>query len=274
MTLGKVFIVGAGPGDPELLTIKAVNALRVADVVLYDRLVHPDVLTHAPASAARVYVGKSHGKGVTTKQEHINQMLIDFARLGKTVVRLKGGDPFVFGRGGEEAIAVSEAGLAVEVIPGISSVVAVPEAALIPVTHRHVSTAFAVFAGHEACGPNTDTTDWEIAARIPTAVFLMGVERLHVIVMELLAHGRSADTPIAIIQQGTLAEQRIVVGTLRDILQKAEGIQSPATIIVGDVVRVRDRILRGRTDATHINQSEIDPIWINALAAVNAPPCR
>jgi len=278
MTAGKVFLVGAGPGDPELITLKGVNALRRADVVLYDRLVHPDVLEHVPAHAARIYVGKSTGKGGTPRQEQINRMLIEFARLGKTVVRLKGGDPFVFGRGGEEAIALSEAGIRFEVIPGISAVVAVPEAALIPVTHRHVATAFAVFAGHESRETGTDTTDWEIAARIPTAVFLMGVERLHVIVTELLMHGRSAETPIAIIEQGTLAEQRVIVGTLRDIVHKAKDVQPPATIIVGEVVRIRERILRGQTEMNTTNpgngQPVLEPIWMDALVAINAPPCR
>jgi uroporphyrin-III C-methyltransferase len=246
-TTGKVFLVGAGPGDPELITLKGVNALRQADVVMYDRLAHPDLLNHAPAHAARVYVGKLPGKGGTPKQELINKMLIEFAQQGKTVVRLKGGDPFVFGRGGEEAIVLNEAGIPFEVVPGISSAIAVAEAALIPVTHRHMATAFAVFAGHEANDGAISTgasgTDWELAARIPTAVFLMGVERLPIIVRELIAHGRKADTPVALIENGSLPEQRVIVGTLSDIVAKAVSVQPPATVIVGEVVSLRERML-------------------------------
>ena len=241
--LGKIFLVGAGPGDPELITLKGVNALRQADVVMYDRLAHPDLLDHAPAQAARVYVGKLPGKGGTPKQAQINQMLIDFAMQGKTVVRLKGGDPFVFGRGGEEAIELNASGIPFEVIPGISAAIAVPEAALIPVTHRHIATAFAVFAGHEADCDGASGTDWEVAARIPTAVFLMGVERLPVIVAELLAHGRNADTPVAIIEQGTLAKQRVIISTLRDIVLRAADVQPPATVVVGEVVSLREKML-------------------------------
>jgi uroporphyrin-III C-methyltransferase len=246
MTTGKVFLVGAGPGDPELITLKGVNALRQADVVLYDRLAHPDLLNHAPAQATKLYVGKLPGKGGTPKQEMINKMLIDFAQQGKTVVRLKGGDPFVFGRGGEEAIVLRESGIPFEVIPGISSAIAAAEVALIPVTHRHVATAFAVFAGHEAndvaISAGASGTDWELAARIPTAVFLMGVERLPVIVSELLAHGRQADMPVALIEQGTLPQQRVIVGTLADIVAKAVDVQPPATVIVGEVVRLREKL--------------------------------
>ena len=244
MKLGKVFLVGAGPGDPELITLKGVNALRQADVVMYDRLAHPDLLNHAPATATRVYVGKLPGKGGTPKQEIINTMLIEFAQQGKTVVRLKGGDPFVFGRGGEEAIVLNQAGIPFEVIPGISSAIAAAEAALIPVTHRHVATAFAVFAGHEADGASASGTDWELAARIPTAVFLMGVERLPIIVKELIAHGRNAETPIAVIEQGSLPEQHVIIGTLGDIVAKAAGVQPPAAVIVGDVVSLREQMLQ------------------------------
>ncbi len=254
ITTGKVFLVGAGPGDPELITLKGVNALRQADVVMYDRLAHPDLLNHAPAQAARVYVGKLPGKGGTPKQDLINKMLIEFAQQGKTVVRLKGGDPFVFGRGGEEAIVLNEAGIPFEVIPGISSAIAVAAAALIPVTHRHVATAFAVFAGHEASDANASGTDWQLAARIPTAVFLMGVERLPIIVRELIAHGRKTDTPVAVIEQGSLPEQRVIVGTLGDIVTKAVGVQPPATVVVGEVVRLREKMLQRADKPAITNQ--------------------
>ena len=242
MQTGKVFLVGAGPGDPQLITLRGLNALRQADVVLYDRLVHPDLLNHAPPDAARIYAGKAPGKPGRPSQEHINQLLIDYACDGKVVVRLKGGDPFVYGRGGEEALALSAAGIPFELVPGVSAAVAVPEAALIPVTHRGTASAFAVFAGHEADGTSATGTDWEIAARIPTAVFLMGVERLPQIVVELLAHGCAANTPVAVIEQGTLSEQRVFTGTLRDISMRAEAARAPATIVVGDAVNIRSLI--------------------------------
>jgi uroporphyrin-III C-methyltransferase len=245
MKLGKVFLVGAGPGDPELITVRGLNVLRRADVVLYDRLVHPDLLRHAPADAERIYVGKASGQPGRTRQEHINQLMIAHACEGQIVVRLKGGDPFVFGRGGEEVLALSAAGISFEVVPGVSAAVAVPGSTLIPVTHRGTAAAFAVFAGHGADDASATGTDWEIAARIPTAVFLMGVERLPEIVAELLAHGRSATTPVAVIQQGTLTTQRIFTGTLRDIVERAKDAQAPATIVVGDVVNIRTAVLRG-----------------------------
>jgi uroporphyrin-III C-methyltransferase len=243
MQTGKVFIVGAGPGDPELITLRGVNALRQADVILYDRLAHPDLLLHARPEAERIYVGKERGQ---PGQAEINQLLIDRACGGQVVVRLKGGDPFVFGRGGEEALALSAAGIPFEVVPGVSAAVAVPEAALIPVTHRGTANAFAVFAGHEAghgaAEPAAQAIDWVVAARIPTAVFLMGVERLPHIAGELLAHGRDASTPVAVIEQGTLPGQRVFTGTLHDIAAVAADAHAPATIVVGDVVAVRGLI--------------------------------
>ena len=243
MQTGKVFLVGAGPGDPQLITLRGLNALAQADVVLYDRLVHPDLLHHTRPGAEHIYVGKQSGSPGTTRQAHINQLMIDYACEGKIVVRLKGGDPFVYGRGGEEALALSASGITFEIVPGVSAAVAVPEAALIPVTHRGTAAAFAVFTGHEAADTVSTGIDWEVAARIPTAVFLMGVERLPEIVTELLAHGRNTTTPVAVIEQGTLAEQRVFTGTLRDIVTRAQDAQAPATIVVGDVVNIRGVIL-------------------------------
>lgn len=238
---GKAWIVGAGPGDPELITLKGVRALQKADVVLYDRLVHPDVLENAPKKAKRIYVGKevghpgrkASGKG---RQRSINKAIVAIARAGLNVVRLKGGDPFVFGRGGEEALALSEAGVDFEVVPGVSSSVAGPAAAGIPVTHRGVSTAFAVFAGHEAEG--RDAVPWDAAARMPTAVFLMGVERLPHIVARLMDHGRDPRTPVAVVSRATHHDQRVATGTLRDIVQRAAGLPAPAVVVVGEVVSV------------------------------------
>jgi uroporphyrin-III C-methyltransferase len=243
---GRVILVGAGPGDPELITLKGVRALQRADVVLFDRLAHPDLLAHAPASAERVDVGKAPGKGGTPKQMAINALLIDHARQGKTVVRLKGGDPFVFGRGGEELLALVEAGIAFEVIPGISSAIAAPEAALIPVSHRHISIAFGVFAAHLADEgePADGGVDWAAAARMPTAIFLMGVETLPVIAVRLIEHGRAGTTPVAAIEQGTLPQQRVIVGTLADIASRCTDLKPPAVIVVGDVVKLRS-LLQG-----------------------------
>jgi uroporphyrin-III C-methyltransferase len=241
---GRVILVGAGPGDPELITLKGVRALQRADVVLYDRLAHPDLLAHAPEHAERIDVGKAPGKGGTPKQLAINAQLIDYARQGKTVVRLKGGDPFVFGRGGEELLALVDAGVPFEVIPGISSAIAAPEAALIPVSHRHISAAFGVFAAHLAdeAGPEQGGVDWVLAARMPTAVFLMGVENMPLICAKLIEQGRAPGTPVAVIEQGTLPEQRVIVGTLADIAERCADLQPPAVIVVGDVVAMRARL--------------------------------
>ena len=243
MSKGRVILVGAGPGDPELITLKGLRALQHADVVLFDRLAHPDLLAHAPPQAERIDVGKAPGKGGTPKQQQINALLIAHAQLGKTVVRLKGGDPFVFGRGGEEMLALRAAGITVEVIPGISSAIAAPEAALIPLTHRHVSAAFGVFAAHSAAGSNSGGIDWRAAALMPTAVFLMGVESLPVIVAQLLAYGRKADTAVAVIERGTLPEQRVIIATLASIESLCADVKPPAVVVVGDVVGLRSSLL-------------------------------
>jgi len=237
--LGNVSIVGAGPGDADLITVKGLKALQAADVVLYDRLVHPDLLEHVRSGAERIYVGKEVGHTGKGRQKWINEQLIEHAKLGRKVVRLKGGDPFVFGRGGEELLALRDAGIEAEVIPGISSAVAGPAAAGIPVTHRGVATAFGVFAGHEAEG--RDDLPWSAAAKMPTSVFLMGVDRLHHIAERLVSEGRSDQTPVAVISKATCEDQKVVTGVLRDIAQKAAGIPAPAVIVVGDVVSVANR---------------------------------
>jgi len=236
---GKVSLVGAGPGDPDLITLKGLKALGQADVVLYDRLVHPDILEEIPLHAERIYVGKEVGHTGKGRQKWINEQLVEHARLGKKVVRLKGGDPFVFGRGGEEILALREAGIEYEVVPGISSAVAGPAAAGIPVTHRGVSTAFGVFAGQEAEG--RDNVPWDVAAKLPTSVFLMGVDRLSSIADRLIQEGRSGQTPVAVISKATCPDQKVVFGILKDISAKAEGIPAPAVIVVGDVVNVANR---------------------------------
>jgi uroporphyrin-III C-methyltransferase/precorrin-2 dehydrogenase/sirohydrochlorin ferrochelatase len=234
---GAVYLVGAGPGDPGLITAKGLELLRSAEVVVYDRLVSPALVAEAPASAERVFVGKRpHDSG--TRQQDINALLVDRARRGRRVVRLKGGDPFVFGRGAEECEALRAAGVPFQVIPGVTSATAVPAAAGIPVTHRGVASAFAVVAGHE-CDGRSDL-DWEALARVPTLVVLMGLSALPEVAARLRAHGAAADTPAAVIASGTLPEQRTVVGRLDDIadLVAAAGLEPPATVVIGEVVRV------------------------------------
>ena len=227
---GVVYLVGAGPGDPGLITAKGLELLRSADVVVYDRLVSPALLAQAPAEAERILRG--------TDQQDVNALLIDRAREGLNVVRLKGGDPFVFGRGAEECEALAAAGVSYEVIPGVTSAIAVPAAAGIPVTHRRVASGFAVVAGHE-CDGRSDL-DWEALSRMPTLVVLMGLAALPDVVARLRAQGAPADAPVAVIASGTLPEQRRVVGTLDDIAQlvAAAGLEPPATIVIGEVVRV------------------------------------
>ena len=241
--VGKVFLVGAGPGDPELITLRGMRALQAADVVLYDRLVHPALLDYAPTHAKRVYAGRSPGEACADRQPHIHDQMIAYARLGQTIVRLKGGDPFVFGRGGEEMLALARAGIPFEVIPGVSSAISVPGSALVPVTHRGVSAAFGVFTAHEASSAVSSSIDWSLAARMPTAVFLMGALRLETIVDHLVRHRRRPDTPAIAIERGTLADQRIYCGTLADIREVARDLATPATLVVGEVVALRHEVL-------------------------------
>jgi len=243
-TNGIVYIVGGGPGDPGLITVKGLDCLRQADVVLYDRLAAPELLDEVPSDAELIDVGKEP-KRHRRSQEEINDLLIEKARTGKIVVRLKGGDPFVFGRGGEECQALAEAGIRYEVVPGVSSAIAVPAYAGIPVTQRGVTTAFTVVAGHMApVGTHgTDSgIDWDGISRIGTIVFLMGVEHLPEIVAKLIAHGRSSETPAVLIQEGTTPNQLVITGTLDDIVEKAPGIRPPAVFVVGEVVRLREQI--------------------------------
>lgn len=238
-TDGIVYIVGGGPGDPGLITVKGLNCLRCADVVLYDRLVASELLSEVPAHAELLDVGKEP-KRHRRSQDEINSLLIEKALEGKIIVRLKGGDPFVFGRGGEECQALAEAGIRYEVVPGVSSAIAVPAYAGIPVTQRGVTTAFTVVAGY--AGSSDSDIDWDGISRTGTIVFLMGVEHLPEIVAKLIAHGRSSHTPVALIQEGTTSNQKVVTGTLEDIVVKARDIHPPAVFVVGEVVRLREQI--------------------------------
>ncbi|MBI2841787.1 MAG: uroporphyrinogen-III C-methyltransferase, partial [Armatimonadetes bacterium] len=240
----KVYLIGAGPGDPKLLTIKGAEALSKADVVVYDRLVHPAILRHARPDAEMIYVGKASSRH-TMKQEDINQLLVDKAKEGKIVARLKGGDPFVYGRGGEEAEELVSEGIAFEVVPGITSAIAVPAYAGIPVTHRKLCSALGIITGHEDPTKTESSIKWDkIATGNDTLVFLMGVENLPNIIRELVKNGRSPETPLALIRWGTRSEQETLVGTLQTILKQVEetGFKSPAVTVVGEVVRLRDTL--------------------------------
>lgn len=245
MPNGKVYLVGAGPGDPGLLTIKGLECMRRADVVVYDRLVHPAILCHARPGAELIYVGKESSRH-TMKQDEINQLLVDKAREGKTVVRLKGGDPFVFGRGGEEAEALVEAGIEWEEVPGITSAIAAPAYAGIPVTHRGIVSSLGIVTGHERSDQSdeSDRLRWDALAGLNTIVFLMGVENLPKITSELLENGRDPSTPVALVRWGTRAEQETLVGTLADIAEKVReaGFKAPAVTVVGDVVNLREKL--------------------------------
>jgi uroporphyrin-III C-methyltransferase len=240
MTVGRVVLVGAGPGDPGLLTLRGLEALRGAEVVVYDRLVNPVLLDEAPPEARRIFAGKARGAHCLP-QPAINALLVEHARAGRRVVRLKGGDPFVFGRGGEEALALAEAGIPFEVVPGVSSAVAVPAYAGIPVTHRGLATSFAVVTGHEDDSKgDTTTVDWErLATAVDTLVVLMAARSLPRIARELLAHGRPPETPVAVVRWGTTEVQQSVVLTLGDAAQLSEApLPPPVVVVVGEVVRL------------------------------------
>jgi len=241
MNKGKVYLVGAGPGDPGLVTVRGLELLRKAQVVVYDRLVNPVLLEEAPPEATRVFAGKLTGFH-SLPQEQINDILIAHARRGLLVVRLKGGDPFVFGRGGEEAEALIAAGIPFEVVPGVSSAVAVPAYAGIPLTHRELSSSFAVITGHEACKAEP-SVDWErLSAAVDTLIILMGLTTLPLIAAKLLSCGRSPATPAAVIRWGTTESQETVTGTLADIAEKAASLKPPAVVIIGHVVALREQL--------------------------------
>lgn len=241
---GIVYLVGAGPGDPKLITVKGAELLRKADVIVYDRLAGHRLLALARPGAEVIYVGKSPDRH-TLKQAEINSLLIDKAREEKVVVRLKGGDPFVFGRGGEEAEALGEAGITFEVVPGVTSAIAVPAYAGIPVTHRDFTSTLAIITGNEDPTKENPDVAWDkIATGAGTLVFLMGVGNLPAIAGRLMKNGRSPQTPVALIRWGTRPEQRTLTGTLGDIQEKVKEAEfkNPAVIIVGDVVSLRKKL--------------------------------
>jgi len=232
-----VYLVGAGPGDPELITIKAQKALKKADVIIYDRLINKEILEYAREDAKLIYVGKRAGKH-SKSQEEINNIIVGEARKNKTVVRLKGGDPFIFGRGGEELLALKSHGIKTKVIPGITSAIGVPTAAGLPITHRGISTSFTIVTGHEDPTKEKKQVHWDYKA--DTIIILMGVGNLKENTRELMRY-RPADTPVCAIENGTTEKERITFATLEDISTK--DIKPPAIIIIGHIVNLYKKLI-------------------------------
>ncbi len=242
--LGKVYLVGAGPGDPGLLTIKGKELLARTECLIYDRLASPRLLAFVPRDAEKIYVGKRIGKHAF-KQEEINALIVRKAKEGRTVVRLKGGDPFIFGRGGEEAEVLAEAGIPFEIVPGVTSAIAVPAYAGIPLTHRAYTASVAFITGHRRLDTKEAPVDWEgLAKGVGTLVFLMGMTNLPNIAQRLIRFGRSPDTPVAVIRWGTTPNHQSLVGKLSNIATKVKeaGFKPPAIIVVGEVTALKDRI--------------------------------
>ena len=241
---GRVYLVGAGPGDPKLISVRGMEAIQKADVIVYDRLANPRLLKHRRPEAELIFVGKLPDKHIL-KQEEINQLLVDLALQGKVVTRLKGGDPSVFGRVGEEAELLADNDVIFDIIPGITSSIAVPAYAGIPVTHRDFTSSFAIITGHEYPNKTYSSLDWEhLAKAIGTMVFLMGVANLEQICRELIRCGKPPEMPVALVRWGTWADQLTITGTLADITEKVKeaNFKSPAVIIMGEVVKLREKL--------------------------------
>ncbi|WP_419675908.1 uroporphyrinogen-III C-methyltransferase [Aliarcobacter butzleri] len=237
----KVYLTGAGPGDVELLTLKAVKAIQNADILIYDRLVNPEILELAKKECELIYVGKEDKKH-TLPQEDINELIYQASLKYENVVRLKGGDPFVFGRGAEEALYLKQRGIKFEIIPGITSAIAVPAYAGIPVTHRGLTTSFRVVTGHENPKKKISQIEWETFLNDETIIFLMGYHNIEIISSKLLSLGKRKDYPCAVISKGTTTEQKVVVGTLEDIVEKSQDLPTPVMIVIGEVVNLREQI--------------------------------
>src|SRR5215475_7113680 len=241
---GMVYLVGAGPGDAGLLTIRGAELLRRADVVVYDALVNAELLQLAPKSAEVIYGGK-RAKEHAISQSELNELLISKAKAGKTVVRLKGGDPYVFGRGGEEAEQLADAGVPFEVVPGVSSFVAVPNYAGVPLTHRGFCSKITLITGHEDPAKEASRIDWEQVAKTPgTQVIMMGTDRIGQIAQTLVSNGMDGATPIAMVRWGTTGRQQSIEGTLANIAEIASNskIQPPTVAVIGDVVKLRPKL--------------------------------
>lgn len=241
---GKVFLVGAGPGDPKLITVYGLECIQKADVIAYDRLVNKALLTHAKEEAELIYCGKTPGNK-TLIQEEINHLLVTKALEGKIVIRLKGGDPFVFGRGGEEAEVLANAKISFEIVPGITSGIAAPAYAGIPVTHRDYASSFTLVTGTGRAENGIGEINWEaLVGGSDTLAFYMGTRNLSYICSQLISHGKDSTTLVAVIQEGTTAHQKTVTGTLETIVEIVlkSGIQHPAMIVVGNVVELREKL--------------------------------
>ncbi|PTM57879.1 uroporphyrinogen-III C-methyltransferase [Desmospora activa] len=258
MSSGKVYLVGAGPGDPSLITVRGMQLIQQADVVVYDRLVHPDLLAYAPPSATLIYCGKRCGHHFLS-QEKINQILVEEALAGKQVVRLKGGDPGIFARVGEEAATCVQYNIPFEIVPGVTAGSAAPLYAGIPLTHRGIASSVVFVTGHCRHGSDEEEPDWSRLAGIDTLVFYMGIKKLPAICQSLLAHGRSPKTPVALIRWGTWKErQETLVGNLEDIEKKVRqrGFTAPAIIVVGEVVKLRECLAWFEGDGDKQDQRE------------------
>ncbi len=239
---GKAYLVGAGPGRADLITVRGLTLLRRADVVLYDWLVAPQLLAEAAPGAERIFVGKTHDHH-TLEQDAITALLVERVRAGCQVVRLKGGDPGVFGHAGEEALALARAGLPFEIVPGVSSALAAPAYAGIPLTYRGLATGFAVVTGHEAAGPH-QPTDWAALARVPTLVVLMGLHRADAVCAALLAAGRAPATPVAVVSRATTSEQAVLHATLATLpaALRQRALPTPAVLVIGEVVALAEHL--------------------------------
>lgn len=244
MNKGIVYLVGAGPGDPNLLTLEAAKLLKEAEVVVYDNLVNPEIIKLASPAAEKIFVGKQ-SRNHPVPQNEINNILVEKGRQGKRVVRLKGGDPFLFGRGGEEAQELQKNGVKFAVVPGITSALAAPAYAGIPVTHRKFSSSVAVVTGHEDPGKLGSNVQWsKMATSVDTIVVLMGVENLAAIAAELIKGGRDPNTEVAIIEKGTTTQQKLTKGDLANIagIAAKQNVQAPAVIVIGDVVGLQGEL--------------------------------
>ncbi|NBI28790.1 uroporphyrinogen-III C-methyltransferase [Chengkuizengella marina] len=244
MTKGKVYLVGAGPGDPKLITVKGLESIKKADAIVYDRLASPRLLTYAKPGTEKIYAGKLPNQH-TMDQEAINRLLVDLALQGKVVTRLKGGDPNIFGRVGEEASLLVDHNIEFEIVPGITSAIAAPSYAGIPITHRDFNSSFAVVTGHERPEKIDSTINWEkISTATETILFLMGVTKIGHLRDQLIKHGKSPQTPVALIRWGTRVEQRTLIGTLETIVDQVEieKFKPPAVILVGEVIKLREKL--------------------------------
>ncbi|XOB62765.1 uroporphyrinogen-III C-methyltransferase [Campylobacterota bacterium DY0563] len=237
----KVYLTGAGPGDIELLTVKALKVIQTADVIIYDKLANPEILKEAKKDVETIFVGKEKGFH-RVPQDEINEIIYQCALKYKNVVRLKGGDPFVFGRGGEEALYLKERGIKFEIIPGVTSAISVPAYAGIPVTNRGITPSFRVVTGHRKSSENIAHINWKSFIEDETIVFLMGLHNISLIVTKLLEVGKSKDYPCAIISNGTTKKQKVIIGTLSDIVDKSKDAVSPSIIIIGEVVNLREQL--------------------------------